>query len=313
VKSLRHKSSSTRPGSESGGDDIRDSRSRSRGEPGIGSEYRSSRASTVPSPNPSRGSLGGAQSVDRAADILLAFTHRQPVLTLGEIAEKSSLPKPTAHRLIRSLISRGLVQRTVDGRYELGFRVYELGMIARNRISLTTLASSAIETLSAETGETVILSRADMDTGEVVAVDSRTPTHALGVRPLDGRRSLVPPGPQGKALLAALTPGELNRVLDRYARRGPEERQLIETGQIQQAIQRTRQRGYAVDEQDSIVGVTGVSSWLVFGSPLSIAAIGVVAPSERLSGARIARLGARVRDLATDLSFSGYRELPSGD
>ena len=162
----------------------------------------------------------------------MAFTHRQPVLTLGEIAEKSSLPKPTAHRLIRSLISRGLMQRTVDGRYELGFRVYELGMIARNRISLTTLASSAIETLSAETGETVILSRADVDTSEVVAVDSRIPTHALGVRPLDGRRSLVPPGPQGKALLAALTPGELNRVLDTYARRGPEERQLIETGRF---------------------------------------------------------------------------------
>src|SRR4051794_15632529 len=249
VKSLRHKSLSTRPGSESGGDDIHDSRSRPRVGLGAGNEYRSSRASTVPSSSPSRGSLGGAQSVDRAADILLAFTHRQPVLTLGEIAEKSSLPKPTAHRLIRSLISRGLVQRTVDGRYELGFRVYELGMIARNRISLTTLACSAIETLSAEPGEPVILPRADMDTSEVVAVDSRTPPHALGVPPLDGRRPLVPPGPQGKALLAALTPGELDRVLDTYARRGPEERQLIETGQIQQAIQRTRQRGYAVDEQ----------------------------------------------------------------
>jgi DNA-binding IclR family transcriptional regulator len=259
-----------------------------------------------------RVSVGGAQSVDRAGDILLAFTHRQPVLTLGDIAEKSGLPKPTAHRLIQSLISRGLMQRTVEGKYELGFRLYELGVIARTRISLTTLASSALEALAAETGETVILSRADMDTLEIVVVDSRTRRHALGVRPHDGRRSLIPPGPQAKSLLAAMPPSELSRVLDAYARRGSEERQLIETGQIQQEIQRTRQRGYAVDEQDYIVGVTGVSSWLVFGNPPSTAAIAVVAPSERLSGARIARVGARVRELATDLSFTGYRERPGG-
>ncbi|HEX3247258.1 MAG TPA: IclR family transcriptional regulator [Chloroflexota bacterium] len=257
-------------------------------------------------------SIGGAQSVDRAADILLAFTHGQPVLTLGEISQKSALPKPTAHRLIQSLISRGLMQRNAEGKYELGFRLYELGVIARSSISLATLASSALETLAAETGETVILSQANIESLEVVVVDSRARTHALGVRPDDGRRSLIPPGPMAKALLAAMPSGELSRVLEVYARRGSEERQLIETGQIQQEIQRTRQRGYAVDEQDYIVGVTGVSSWLVFGNPLSTAAIGVVAPSDRLSGARIARVGARVRELATDLSFTGYRERPGG-
>ena len=59
--------------------------------------------------------------------------------------------------------------------------MYELGVIARTRVSLTYVASAALETLAAETGETVILSRADMDTLEVVVVDSRTRTHALGV------------------------------------------------------------------------------------------------------------------------------------
>src|SRR5690349_6528540 len=57
-------------------------------------------------PHASRSSAGGAQSVDRACDILLSFSLRQTVLTLGEIADKSNLPKPTAHRLIQSLVSR---------------------------------------------------------------------------------------------------------------------------------------------------------------------------------------------------------------
>jgi IclR family acetate operon transcriptional repressor len=150
-----------------------------------------------------------------------------------------------------------------------------------------------------------------MEALEIVAVESRTPAHALGVRPLEGWRPLIPPGPQAKSILAALAPGDLRQVLETYARRGPDERQLVETGQIQHEIQRTRQRGYAVDEQDYIVGVTGVSSWIVFGNPLAAAALGVVGPSERLSGARVERVGSRVRELAIGLSFTGCRELPA--
>jgi IclR family transcriptional regulator, KDG regulon repressor len=250
--------------------------------------------------------------VDRACDILLAFTLRQNVLSLGEIAEKSNLPKPTAHRLIQSLISRGLMQRAPDGRYELGYRMYELGAIARSRFSLGSMAKEAMEILAAETGETVILSRADFDAMQIIAVESRTRAHALGVRPLKGWRPLIPPGPQAKSILAALAPSDFQRIMEVYARRGPDERQLVETGQIQREIQRTRQQGYAVDEQAYIVGVTGVSSWIVFGNPLRAAALGVVGPSERLSSGRVERVGVRIRELAVELSFSGCRELPVG-
>ena len=259
-----------------------------------------------------RSTAGGAQSVDRACDILLTFSLRQTVLTLGEISEKSNLPKPTAHRLIQSLVSRGLMQRTPEGRYELGYRMLELGSIARAQFSLGLLAKEAMETLAAETGETVILSRADFDALQIIAIESRTRAHALGVRPLQGWRPLIPPGPQAKSILAALAPSDFLRILNVYAQRGPDERQLVETGQIQREIQRTRQRGYAVDEQDYIVGVTGVTSWIVFGTPLRAAALGVVGPSERLSGARIERVGSRIRELAVGLSFSGVRELPVG-
>ncbi|MFN0072361.1 MAG: IclR family transcriptional regulator [Chloroflexota bacterium] len=253
-------------------------------------------------------SPGGAQSVDRASDILLCFTQVTPVLALAELAERTALPKPTAHRLIQSLVSRGLMQRTADGRYELGFRIYELGMIAQTRLTLGSLAMEALDTLSAETGETVLLSRADFETLEVVLVHARVPAHALGVRPPSDRRSLVPPGTLGKSLLAALEPEQLTQVLAIYAQRGVDERRLIESGTIQCEIQRTRERGYAVDAQVSIPGATGVSSWLIFGNPRSIAALAVIAPSERLADAKIDSVGTRVKELASTLSFTGYRD-----
>lgn len=247
--------------------------------------------------------------MNRAADILLCFGQGRPALQLGEIADLCGIPKPTVRRLLISLLSRGLIQQASDGRYELGFRMWELGEVAQSRITLPSAATWVLETLATETGETVVLARADLTALEVTKIDARLPKHALGVKPPDGPRSLIPPGPMGKAILAALSPVELAAAFQTYARRGAEERQLIDAGHIQREAERTRRRGYSVDEQEYVVGVTGVAACIAFGSPRTLAAIAVMAPSERLSGARIARVGARVAELAKELTFSRYREV----
>jgi IclR family acetate operon transcriptional repressor len=79
---------------------------------------------------------------------------------------------------------------------------------------------------------------------------------------------------------------------------------LVESGQIQRTIQATRARGYSIDEQEYAVGVSGVASWIVFGDRQSVASLAVLAPSDRLAGSRLARIGERTRALAAELSFA---------
>lgn len=166
------------------------------------------------------------------------------------------------------------------------------------------IAAEAMDELVRETGETALLAQADWTTLDVVVVDRRAGSHPLLVRGPVGRRPLIPPGPQGKALLAALPPAEVERVLNACAARGPEERLLVESGQIQRTIQETRARGYSIDEQEYAVGVSGVASWIVFGDRRSVASLGVLAPSDRLAGGRLTRVGERTRTLASKLSFT---------
>jgi DNA-binding IclR family transcriptional regulator len=65
-------------------------------------------------------------SLDKAVDILNAFEGPGISRSLTQIVDSTRLPKATAHRLLATLVTRGLVERR-DGRYVLGTRMFMLG------------------------------------------------------------------------------------------------------------------------------------------------------------------------------------------
>jgi hypothetical protein len=58
--------------------------------------------------------------------ILEAFEKSWGSLSLTDSAEKSGLPLSTAHRLVNELTDWGFLSRGVNGRYQLGIRLWEL-------------------------------------------------------------------------------------------------------------------------------------------------------------------------------------------
>jgi DNA-binding IclR family transcriptional regulator len=71
-------------------------------------------------------SRGNRTSLDKAIDILNAFEGSGISRSLTQIVEATGLPKATAHRLLATLVVRGLVERR-DSRYVLGTRMFTLG------------------------------------------------------------------------------------------------------------------------------------------------------------------------------------------
>ena len=53
----------------------------------------------------------GAQSIDRAAQILVRLMESDETVTLAGVMEETRLPKSTAARLLRALERNGLAQR----------------------------------------------------------------------------------------------------------------------------------------------------------------------------------------------------------
>ncbi len=78
-------------------------------------------------------------------------------LPLRALAERAGLPRPTAHRLLVSLETHGLVARGAGGAFRLGPRLAELAVRADPAVELAALAAPVLARLHAETGESVQL------------------------------------------------------------------------------------------------------------------------------------------------------------
>src|SRR5947208_958286 len=70
----------------------------------------------------------GRSVTSRPLAVLDAFSASSPRLSLSEIAGRAGLPLTTAHRLLGELTAWGALSRRTDGRYEIGRRLWDLGL-----------------------------------------------------------------------------------------------------------------------------------------------------------------------------------------
>jgi DNA-binding IclR family transcriptional regulator len=100
---------------------------------------------------------GGLKSVAAALDLLDCFVEDEE-LGVSEVARRLGVAKSTAHRLLTTLASRGLIeQSTRTGRYRLGLHLFELGHLALTRLDLRRESRTLLEELREISGWTVHL------------------------------------------------------------------------------------------------------------------------------------------------------------
>jgi DNA-binding IclR family transcriptional regulator len=115
-----------------------------------------------------------------------AFNSGQQVLSLGDLSERTGLPKSTLHRLADQLCQVGWVQRDPGG-YRVGMRLFELGSLAVEGNRLHEAAFPHLQALAARTGLSAQLGI--LDEAEVVYLERivmgpiRLPTRRGGRKP----------------------------------------------------------------------------------------------------------------------------------
>lgn len=240
------------------------------------------------------------RSVSRALALLRCFTYNTPELTLAELSEQSGLSKSTALRLLHTLEAQGFVTSdNSGGRYQLGPALIELGAIALHNLDLHRVARPLLETLCDRTQETVNLSVLSGDQVLYIAtLDSPQPVR-IAARP--GRRLPVHCTATGRVFLAFGSEVDTERILKSdlkaytpYTKTDPEE--------LRRAIQETRERGFAIAEQEFELGITAVGApiWGVNGR--LVGAIGVAGPSYRIPFEKALQIGEAAREVACTIS-----------
>jgi ribose transport system substrate-binding protein len=72
------------------------------------------------------------RSVVRACDILKCFESARDPLGLAEVADRTALSKPTAYRILSTLVTEGMIQRLAKNTYAPAFlsaqrKTYRIG------------------------------------------------------------------------------------------------------------------------------------------------------------------------------------------
>lgn len=147
----------------------------------------------------------------RVADILDCFEDPKETLTLTSIVTQSGLPRSTAFRLLTQLVELGWVERHVRG-YRLGPRVIEFGSRRPHQSRLREAAHPVLNDLHIATGGIVHLGVLE-DDGRVQFLDKVGILHSRAFPSYVGLRYPVERTAGGKAILAAMPPGDAEAVI----------------------------------------------------------------------------------------------------
>jgi DNA-binding IclR family transcriptional regulator len=212
----------------------------------------------------------GAQSAERTLAVLRCFETVTGDLGVTEIAARTGLTVSTAHRLTRALCHAGLlVQDPWTERYQLGPVLVVLGRKAEHQLGYAQ-AQPILEGLASDTGESVNLGiRAGAEVLVVLAVPSSQP---LRFDQLAGSRVPIHTSAMGKCLLAyPPVNDDPLRDLPRLSRLTA--RTITRREQLAAEIERTRGRGWALNDEERNPGVRAVGAPVLDANHVAVAAV----------------------------------------
>lgn len=232
----------------------------------------------------------GLEGVDRLVGLLEALADSGRGLRLHELATAAGLPKSTTHRLLAALADHRMVlQWEPDGAYTLGPHFLALASRFHDRFELRVVAHPLLAQLGEELDETIHM--AVLVGGDVVYLDKVDSRHVLNLTSSIGGSNPAHATAVGKALLAWTYP-TADALAGWAAEHAPLERRTEQTitdvASLARALEEVRERGYALESEESELGVRCLAKPLWFGGDVPRAAVSVSAPKERLPDERLA-------------------------
>jgi IclR family transcriptional regulator, pca regulon regulatory protein len=196
------------------------------------------------------------EALARGLDVLACFDADHRSMTLSEVAASAGLARPTARRLLLTLEELGFV-RSSAGAFALTPKVLTLGMAYVGALGLWEIARPHLESLVARTGESS--SMAQLDGSDIVYVARASVPKIIALRVEIGTRFPAVQTSQGKVLLAALAPAELEATLAQPSRAGLPRYIGRSAEQLRDELTEIRARGWALADEELAPGVRSVA------------------------------------------------------
>jgi IclR family pca regulon transcriptional regulator len=197
------------------------------------------------------------EALARGLDVLTCFDERRPRMSLAEVAAETGLARPTARRLLLTLEELGYV-RGDEGAFTLTPRVMQLGIAYVGSLGLWDVARPHLAALVEQTHESS--SMAQLDGSDIVYVARVAVPKIIALRVSIGTRFPALQTSQGKVLLAALEPAQLEAALAEPSRSGLPPFPARSASAITKELMTVRARGWALADEELAPGVRSIAA-----------------------------------------------------
>jgi IclR family acetate operon transcriptional repressor len=224
-------------------------------------------------------------------------------MSLAQVERESGLNRTMAYRLLRVLGELGYVEHDpVRHKFGLGARLLGLGAATAQQMNLAEIARPALDSVRSELHETVALGI--LAGNQVTYLDLLPGAEGRSMAAPISLRDAAHSTSVGKAILAFLPEAQRQ---SRLAALAPfpaiTPATIVEAQALDLDLARTRDRGYALEDEEHAAGTRGVAVPVLDVHGLPVAALAVAGPADRIDLSRADRLAAHLWRASRDVSL----------
>jgi DNA-binding IclR family transcriptional regulator len=222
------------------------------------------------------------QSVERAFLILDFLRENGAGMGITHIASAVDLNTTTTHRLLRTLIYLDVVQQDPNNRiYKLAPKILLYGKAVLDSYDFIKVAHPILGELSKTVGETVFMGI--HDNFELVYIDHvDSQDQVLRMTPQIGRRQPLHCTSLGKVLLSFFEPKLLQEYFSICELTQRTKNTITNPGVLKEELDNIRLQGFALDLEETEIGIRCVAAPIWRGGDQVVAAVSVSGPATRM-------------------------------
>lgn len=217
---------------------------------------------------------------------IIDLIHEHGRLGVTELGKLLGVNKSSAYRLLKTLEEHGYVEQVAEnGKYSLGLKLCKFRERVLDSYDIRAVAHPYLEELTRLTGEASGLSVRKGD--EVYLIDCLSAPHHLGVNLQVGDREELHCTAHGKAMLSALPEEEQRRLLEGAELTAHTVNTVTDTERLLAVAKADNARRYAVDDEETTLGMRCVAANIFDFSGKVVASIGISGPVDRVAEEKI--------------------------
>jgi len=252
-------------------------------------------------PRTSKEPADGAKALTKSLRLLSAFNEERSEWGVSELARHFGMSKSSVSTTLATLATFGLVtQNPVTRRFCLGLECMHLGYVAANRLSVREIAYPYLEQLRSA-GDWIVYMAVPWN-DQILYVEALYPPLRRINYSAQGRVLPMYCTGIGKAVLASMGDTYIEHYLATVTLHPFTPNTYAEPEALRNELERTRERGYAIDLQEQMRNIQCVAAPVLGRDGSVLAAISVSASDHILPRERMPEAAGLVVPTATEIA-----------